>query len=64
MGCRCDGILGVVVDCPVHGPVRRLMLMCGREGELRDRGGAESTATSILENEGRCIDGQDGDSVL
>lgn len=29
MGCRGDGIFGVVVDCPVHGPVRCLMPMCG-----------------------------------
>lgn len=26
-GCRCDGIDGVVLDCPVHGPVRRRMPM-------------------------------------
>lgn len=63
MGCRCDGISGVVVDCLVHGPVRCLMPMCGREGESRNRGGAESAAT-IREDNGRCIDGQDGDSVL
>lgn len=36
MGCRGDGIFGVVVDCPVHGPVRCLMPMCGWEGESRD----------------------------